>query len=179
VRFVDGRPASVHVGAHGNDQPDTASTYFASKNWVSGGVALQWQGDHPIIYSAEGSHGVWPSEGAHNYKTLASRDRLTDHTAKGTPWETWSNIVFFDEDAYVQKRGTFPMRDSPIWVMLNYYNGRWGDHHAGASACDLYRLSAATVLYFTCDAFGIPSDEFQRNDGPNLPNRKRDENYLF
>ncbi len=115
IQFADGKPIAVHVGAHGNEEPGMASTYFAP-DWGD----LKWQGTHPIEYSAAGSHGIWATEGTHNYKTLPTGDQLNDHTEKGTPdkqkpWETWRSIVLFGP--YVEPKYRF---------LLNQFRGDWG-----------------------------------------------------
>jgi hypothetical protein len=166
IRFVNGIPQSVHVGAHKNDQPDMADTYFCCA-WTPSGkagrseVALQWMGQHPIVYAATGSHGTWATAGKHNYTTIPTGDRLNDYTSAGKLWKTWEKMVWFSWDP-----------NGSILVLLNDYEGRWGAHHLGKDACTL----SGGVL---CSALGIPDDEYQLNDGPTLPSRDRDRNYLM
>lgn len=166
IRFVNGIPQSIHVGAHGNDQPDTGSTYFCCA-WTPSGkasrseVSIQWIGQHPIVYAAGGSHGIWATVGTHNYLTLPTGDQLNDHTSAGKLWKTWEKMVWFSWDP------------SPsILVLLNNYDGRWGAHHLGKDACTL----SGGVL---CGLLGIPADEYQLDNGPSLPSRDRDRNYLM
>jgi hypothetical protein len=45
---------------------------------------------HPIIYSAQGSHGLWFSEGDHVYH---QNPTLIDKTSKGKEWSTWEDLV--------------------------------------------------------------------------------------
>lgn len=231
IRYVGGEPVEVHVGAHGNDEPEMATTYVpktapdGSISWasrpndngsgasdaeVSGwllevfkffkgatqntGGELQWQGGHPIVYSASGSHGLWATAGKHVYK-LVLGDQLTDHTAAGTPWETWRSLAVANEPRY--------------HAMLFDYKGDWGNGHAGKSVCDYIldvvagpggRTLLATVLGITgafngnpCnilqDAAGYYSDDYakkvesvnhlyQLNGGPQL-DPQRDRKYLM
>jgi hypothetical protein len=162
IRFREGRPAAVHVGAHGNDIPDTAYTFRAPAWSESGqprGWTLQWEGEHPIAYSAAGSHGTYGWEGKHNYKSIVTGEQLNDYTSKGVRWETWKNVVFADDPKYD--------------FLLNNYDGRWGNPHMGKSACDLNPLPN-----FVCGKFKIPTEDYQLSDGPNLPDRKRDKSYM-
>jgi hypothetical protein len=166
IRFVNGIPQSIHVGAHGNDQPNMAQTYFCCA-WTPSGqaghseAAVQWMGQHPIVYAATGSHGTWATLGQHNYRTIPTGDRLNDYTSAGKLWKTWEKMVWFTWDP-----------NESILVLLNNYEGRWGAHHLGKDACTL----SGKVL---CGLIGIPEDEYQLNDGPTLPTRDRDRNYLM
>jgi hypothetical protein len=156
VRFVDGKPVAVHVGAHGNDEPEMASTYRAP-NWG----ALQWSGTHPIVYSAAGSHGTWATEGAHNYKTLPTGDKLVDHTGRGVGWETWRAMVMASDPKYN--------------YLLTRYRGDWGNFHQGKDPCDMSPVGVDAL----CRKMGIPvSEDYQLNDGPSMPDRDRDRRYV-
>ncbi len=163
IRFSQGQPSAVHVGSHGNDLPDTAWNFFPP-TWTKGagssqGPALQWEGTHPVVYSAAGSHGIYGWDGKHNYKTLPTGDNLNDYTSRGTRWQTWSNIVWSDDPRYN--------------VLLNVYNGRWGNLHMGQNACQI-----SPVPDKLCGPAGIPRNEYQLNDGPSLPDRQRDKNEI-
>jgi hypothetical protein len=163
IRFFQGKPNAVHVGSHGNDFPDTAFTFRAPRWTVSGskpdGPVLEWEGDHPIVYSAGGSHGIYAWGGKHNYKTTAVGDELNDYTGKGIRWETWGSIIWADDSKYS--------------VLLNVYEGRWGNPHMGKNGCEISIVPEAL-----CGPAGIPKDEYQLNDGPSLPDRQRDKSYL-
>jgi hypothetical protein len=164
IRFANNRPVAVHVGSHGNDIPNTAWTFFAP-GWTStgnaaNGPALAWEGTHPVVYSAGGSHGVYGWSGKHNYLTTPVGDQMNDYTSQGTRWQTWQNVVWSDDSRYT--------------VLLNQYDGRWGNPHMGKSGCDI-----SQVPNWSCSALGIPTDEYQLNDGPSLPNRQRDKAYMY
>lgn len=164
IRFVNGLPKSVHVGAHGNDEPNTASTYFCCDwNNANSESILEWRNNHPVVYAAEGSHGIWGSVGKKNYMTISTGDQLNDYTGQGVYWETWKNMVWF---SYT--------RSDSLSVLLNDYEGRWGARKMGRNACQIkdWRNSA-------CEMFGIPFDELELNDGPSLPNRERDRSFLY
>jgi hypothetical protein len=170
IRFVEGKPFRVHVGAHGNDFPYTART-FRAPNWLGGGDGspfsitmeapryLNWDGDHPVVYSASGSHGIYGWTGTQNYLTTSVGDRFNDYTSPGLRWETWKIVIFAD--------------DPHTSVLLNDYQGRWGNPHMGQSACQI-----ATAPGFACSLLGIPTNEFQLNDGPHLPDRRRDKPFM-
>jgi hypothetical protein len=169
IRFENGKPVAVHTGSHGNNIPKTGYSFFAPGWTKSGNVsrgptfgekALGWEGDHPIVYSAGGSHGTYGWAGTQNYETTKVGDKLNDYTSQGTRWQTWQNIVWSDDNRYN--------------VLLNQYEGRWGDPHLGKSGCDL-----APVPRKSCDTFGIPENEYQLNDGPSLPDRQRDKDYMY
>jgi hypothetical protein len=157
IRFSGGKPVAVHVGAHGNREPNMASTYRLS---AAGWGGLAWEDDHPIVYSAAGSHGTWATAGTHNYKTLPTGERLNDHTAKGARWETWRAVV---------------LADGKYDFLLNRYAGDWGNAHMGRDPCDLSMLG----IHGLCRMMGIPvGSEYQLNDGPSMPGRARDRRYL-
>lgn len=161
IRFANGKPEAVHVGSHGNELPDSAWNFFAPQ-WTKGGAdrhVLEWEGTHPVVYSAGGSHGLYGWAGTHTYSTLPTGERLNDHTSRGTPWKTWESIVWADDPRY--------------FVLLNLYEGRWGNPHMGESACDL-----SAQWESLCEALSIPLDEYQLNDGPSLPDRQRDKNKI-
>lgn len=58
--------------------------------------------DHPIVYSAEGSHGIWVTAGEHRYGKIKILDIysifLYDYTGQGAQWNTWTNLETFDFD---------------------------------------------------------------------------------
>jgi hypothetical protein len=43
----------------------------------------------------------------------------------------------------------------------------------GATTADV------TVPNWSCSALGIPTDDYQLNDGPSLPDRQRDKSYMY
>lgn len=51
--------------------------------------------NHPVLFSAEGSHGLWASPGKHRFVRVP---RLYDINGFGQPWETWKNVeVIYNE----------------------------------------------------------------------------------
>ncbi|RZS32389.1 hypothetical protein EV193_11222 [Herbihabitans rhizosphaerae] len=66
------------------------------------------EGDHPVVYSAKGTHASYPDEGIHRVGI--------DRTSAGKPWRTWENLRMVDDQ---------PWRD---------YGGGWGNVGQGAHA---------------------------------------------
>lgn len=71
--------------------------------------------NHPILYSARGSHGLWGAEGINQYNSLPV---LQDETGKGTPWKTWMNLKLIDE------QDPTSLQPHRHWWR---YEGRWGN----------------------------------------------------
>ncbi len=204
IRFAGGKPASVHVGAHSNSQTGSqfsASTYLPVTDPESGevkwestvkayqlsdfltGVAgrgpwfLAWEGDHPIVYSAKGSHGIWAQPGEHYY-LVAAGDLMSDDTDAGIRWETWRQV----QDA----------ADLKYANLLYAYEGDWGNRRMGWSVCDYVKATADAVgggllrrgyEFFTgknaCDDLDDHlKTTYQLNGGPSIPDRDRDKAYV-
>ncbi|CAG9860992.1 unnamed protein product [Phyllotreta striolata] len=72
---------------------------------------VRTQGDHPVLFSANGSHGLWSTAGENEYNKLP---KLTDRTGYGTPWKTWNNIQIYH-------LGKEPL---PYWMN---FRGTWGN----------------------------------------------------
>lgn len=50
---------------------------------------------HPVLFSAEGSHGLWATPGKHRFVRVP---RLYDVNGFGIPWQTWKNVeVIYNE----------------------------------------------------------------------------------
>jgi len=71
--------------------------------------------DHPVLFSAQGSHGLWTAPGKHRFVRVP---RLFDVNGFGTPWSTWKHI----DISYVNERSGRTV--GPEW--LQFY-GRWGN----------------------------------------------------
>ncbi|KZS11071.1 Uncharacterized protein APZ42_023770 [Daphnia magna] len=105
---------------------------FARDLQVTFPTVLHVSGKHPVLYSANGSHGIWAGPGKHTYSTFPL---LEDFTDQGVAWNTWENLV------------VIPWNDTPYpyagpleW--LNFRGG-WGNAKNG---CDLERLSGECRL---------------------------------
>jgi hypothetical protein len=99
--------------------------------------------DHPIVYSAMGSHGSYLEPGGHRYDSAAGKD-LVDYTGAGTAWDTWNAIECFDHEA---GKGLGPtwVGNWPNWLRKDEKNRgvgnddpasgpvtRWGNYRMGA-----------------------------------------------
>jgi hypothetical protein len=76
---------------------------------------------HPIVYSAEGSHGVWLTPGRHKYGEAGpegSKEDLVDWTSQGTAWDTWNKMAAFDYNAKQGLGGS----TWPLWMSDDFTN---------------------------------------------------------
>jgi hypothetical protein len=96
VPATDARKVSFSLAYHSKD---------ARYAWA--GVPKVQGTEHPIIYSAHGSHGSYLEPGSRRYDSAAGKD-LVDYTDAGTAWDTWEKLECFDYDA---KKGL-----GPTWV---------------------------------------------------------------
>ena len=109
IRFKRGVPYKMYLSTH---------DFGTELEW---GLSSTWHsGDHPIIFSAKGSHGMWAQPGAHDYTPNKVMDllgaQLIDECATGTEWNTWEHL-------WVRKFGG-SYDGNTEW--LNY-EGRWGN----------------------------------------------------
>lgn len=91
-------------------------------------------GTHPIVYSADGSHGMWPTPGDHVYMTILSTIDLVDNCSMGAAWDTWNRLVAFDYNRRVGLGGA----TWPQWNNRPYTDRGAGDPSDPASG-PIYR----------------------------------------
>lgn len=141
VRLVNGQASQVFLSQHANGQ---------TFNW--GDSSLAYDGTHPLVFSAKGSHGLYPDARRHIYKNLPNGDFLADDTNHGPQWDTWQNLKVIQWKPIGQFEG------GNQW--LNF-NGRWGNVKSGCGIAE--SVSGECVL----------------NDGPTGPMMKKasDPNY--
>lgn len=72
---------------------------------------LRVQNGHPVLFAANGSHGLWPAPGEHEYLKVPY---LTDKCGYGVPWKTWENLD-------ILRLGS---RNLPKWL---FFKGKWGN----------------------------------------------------
>ncbi|XP_066986005.1 uncharacterized protein [Macrobrachium rosenbergii] len=72
--------------------------------------------NHPIVFAALGSHGLWPAPGTHQYNSIPVLEDKTDY---GTPWLTWQNLEIIDFTHFSEL--------SPFQRLWLSYEGRWGN----------------------------------------------------
>ena len=89
------------------------------REFKRGNKALGMYQGHPVVYSAEGSHDMWPNSGTHTYKKLSNGDTLVDYTGDGGKyWNTWNNLKIVNFNKYRQYTGEFQFLE---------FLGRWGN----------------------------------------------------
>lgn len=78
-------------------------------------------GYHAELFSGNGSHGLWSSDGSHEYVNFLFV-HLSDQTERGYAWQTWDwlDIVNYDADE---------KHDDDLHYMD--YRGRWGNLERG------------------------------------------------
>ncbi|KAJ3114812.1 Vacuolar protein sorting-associated protein 62 [Phlyctochytrium bullatum] len=110
VRTVNGVATALDYHAHGGDGVRVVPANDKRVQWVEG---------HPVVYTALGSHGMWPQAGKNVYKSVAIVYDLVDDTGDGgVQWRTWGNVQTI---AY-KPNGGYTGNDA--W--LNY-KGRYGN----------------------------------------------------
>ena len=120
MRLKNLKPHSFFLSIHDGEITRKFGGEFLwnGARFQKGHQQLGMHGTHPIVYAADGSHGIWPNVGRHVYKSLPNGDTLVDHTGNGVSWNTWQNvkIVAYKKDRnYV---GEFNF--------INFW-GRWGN----------------------------------------------------
>ena len=101
---------SIHLSIHGIDVTNKFGGEFL---WQDGQFKKRDQtiamygGTHAVIYSSEGSHGMWPSAGRHEYKVLPNGEALVDYTSSGLSWYTWERLKPVQYDPSGQYSGEF------------------------------------------------------------------------
>jgi hypothetical protein len=177
IQFTDFAPTAVRTQAHSTSTIGT--TYTAALGWSGDPAfstawpdgfeppALQWTGNHPIVYSALGSHGIWGSPRANNYMTLPTGQPLLDYAAAGQAWQTWlSNPVVVSNEGI----------ENGWWAM---YKGRWGNPPGNVPSNPSQCTLAMGGLLQNC---GLCTNdlvtEFPLNPGPGTPPTAGDANAL-
>jgi thiol-disulfide isomerase/thioredoxin len=125
--------------------------------------------DHPIVYSAKGSHGLYVTAGPHRYDkiwVLFYPIFLYDYTGNGAEWNTWTNLETFDYD------GEYGLGSSvwPRWMSTDYEapcapDNPGCDPHDPASG-PIYRWG--TCRFGDCSILGIDTGCIM-TDGPTGP----------
>ncbi|KAK4882363.1 hypothetical protein RN001_005682 [Aquatica leii] len=78
-------------------------------------IVARTRNNHPILFSAKGSHGLWAAPGDHYYVKVP---RLIDKNGYGIGWETWKNLVVFHVGisslpSWLKKLGLCEISDGP------------------------------------------------------------------
>ncbi|XP_066916542.1 uncharacterized protein [Clytia hemisphaerica] len=131
-------PKYIQFRAHG-----TKYTFnYQNGNFIRNGESIRFHGNHPIVYSAWGSHGARITAGSHVYQTIPVNNKLTDVTSDGPAWHTWRNVVL------IQKKKVGEYTGNESWVN---FRGRWGNKKR------------------SCDFWERISNECVQNSGPGGP----------
>lgn len=86
---------------------------------------VMYGGTHAIVYSAEGSHGIWPNTGNHKYQKIPVTGQwLEDKCSSGTSWHTWNKLKPVRYDPNGRYRGEFTFLG---------FQGHWGNRKRGCS----------------------------------------------
>lgn len=143
VRFRNGTPESVAMSAHNfgsayayeslekylvNDDGDILGTW-------SNRTALD-EAKRPVIYSAGGSHAMYPRPGLHPY--ILPFNLLRDETDRGPLWDPTLNLHAYTYDSGTIRAATRNPRSPTGWFN---FNGRWGDKYYLLSDSRQYRFA--------------------------------------
>ncbi|XP_052860895.1 uncharacterized protein LOC128267966 [Anopheles cruzii] len=99
-------------------------------------------GNHPVLFAAEGSHGLWTAPGKHKFVRVP---RLYDINGFGLPWSTWRNVELIHEN---DAKGRSSLR--PKWMK---FNGRWGNPK---TKCHPLKRIGLHICELTDGPTGIP-----------------------
>ncbi|MEM7157823.1 MAG: Vps62-related protein [Myxococcota bacterium] len=117
-------PSQVYLSAH---------SFGGAYDWDSGEVEL-FDGTHPVVYTANGSHGFWAQPGDHAYVSIGEEDPLfgvcitivcvdlIDETAADLAWDTWESVYGMDFFAQEGLDG----RPWPAWMSDDFTNPGMG-----------------------------------------------------
>jgi len=115
MRFQDGKPQAVHLSAHA----DGASYTYE---------CLEKRGKRPVIFSALGSHAMYPKPGVHDYSPVKIVGP-SDHTDRGPLWDPTLNYAAFQHypsPARDKFRALEPHKHGHLVPCLKF-RGQWGD----------------------------------------------------
>uniref|UniRef100_A0A6E8W049 Vacuolar protein sorting-associated protein 62 n=1 Tax=Anopheles coluzzii TaxID=1518534 RepID=A0A6E8W049_ANOCL len=98
--------------------------------------------NHPVLFAAEGSHGLWTAPGKHKFVRVP---RLYDINGFGMPWSTWRNVQIIYENG-AQGRSSL----QPKWMK---FNGRWGNPK---TKCHPLKRIGLHICELTDGPTGIP-----------------------
>lgn len=101
--------------------------------------------NHPVIFSAQGSHGLWTAPGKHRFVRVP---RLFDINGFGTPWSTWKQIEFAYDDT--DHTNGISRTIGPEWLR---FNGRWGNPK---SKCHPLKRIGLNFCEYSDGPTGIP-----------------------
>jgi len=116
LRLVGGTPSQIWLSQHSEGQ-----------TFRYGDPAVALDGERPVVYAAQGSHGLYPDARRHTYKNLPNGDTLNDDTSAGMAWDTRTAMKVFTW----QPAGSY----TGEWAWMNY-TGRWGNPKSGCAVSE-------------------------------------------
>ncbi|WP_194239872.1 Vps62-related protein [Amycolatopsis sp. YIM 10] len=120
---------------------------------------LEWVNDHPMVYSAKGTHASYADDGVHRHGV--------DRTSAGTPWETWQRVRPIADEPWYGYWGAWGSVGTP---------GPWANHRTGPAGPHPNRepTDAWTEHHCTEPDQSVPQDE---PAGPTIPDAFLDQWY--
>jgi hypothetical protein len=121
---------------------------------------------HPIVYSAEGSHGIYVTAGCQRYGKIEEAEGLFiaflyDYTGEGEQWDTWTNLETFDYDAEQGLASSV----WPRWMSTDYEAACAPDN----PGCDPYDPSSGPIYRWGTYEFGTCWIKCRMDKGPTGP----------
>ncbi|MEN9406214.1 MAG: hypothetical protein RLZ12_498 [Bacillota bacterium] len=104
----------IHLTFNGAEfVPDKLKVGPHSFNWKQDWGSFPKQDTHPILYAAQGSHGLWPTVGENLYLLIdivnkTAFSTIADTTIAVLPWQTWNNIQAYVFNPITQEKYTLP-----------------------------------------------------------------------
>ena len=147
VRFKDGKPQYVALSEHdfgGAYAWDALEKYLPNPDG-SGTMIGTWSNAtaaklarRPVVYSAVGSHAMYPTPGLHPY--ILPWGMLHDQTDRGPLWDPSLNARSYTWDGSTKTlRSSTRNPKAPVeWF---HYSGRWGDKYYPLSDPRQYRFA--------------------------------------
>jgi hypothetical protein len=151
------KPIHMFVSAH---------NFGTSHPWDT--IAKVPGSDHPIVYSAEGSHGLYVTAGKQRYgkieKVGITLVFLYDYTGEGAQWNTWTNLETFEYDT---EHGL----GSSVWPrwMNTDYTAACAPDNPG---CNPYDPASGPIYRWGTYEFGNCDIECRMGKGPTGPAAK-------
>ncbi|KAK3748447.1 hypothetical protein QZH41_007041 [Actinostola sp. cb2023] len=137
VRFVDNKLHSMFLQTHSSEitQEYVGTFRWNGQSFQKGHRQLKMeQCTHGVVYSADGSHGFWPSVGRHVYIRIVNGDTLVDNCSNGDAWNTWQNLKITKNKEKGQYRGEFQFMN---------FEGRWGNRRR---RCEFEKVIKSCIL---------------------------------
>ncbi|MBW0470858.1 hypothetical protein O181_010573 [Austropuccinia psidii MF-1] len=153
IRFLNGKPVYITPEAHGGEVILGNSAYEI-------GVLEQLNG-RPIVYSANGTHGMYPQPGTQNYTGLPIP--IFDQTDKGYLWDPTMNYnaYFYSNENGFSYTGDIPVsQQDPEQLGWLQFMGYWGDQQYPVS--EPRQTCIGSLCFYTSGPLGPQSKSLTR-----------------